>query len=43
MINAAHDDARKAAVKQTQLSFSKFPGECPYGVQEILDDTYFPD
>jgi hypothetical protein len=38
----AYDDAVALATKQTGLSKATFPSKCPYSLDQILDDGYYP-
>ncbi|WP_017326077.1 DUF29 domain-containing protein [Synechococcus sp. PCC 7336] len=38
-----YEDARRYAAKQTGLSIEKFPLDCPYSVEQILDDNWLPE
>jgi hypothetical protein len=35
-------DARTSAEKETKIEFDKFPHECPWTVEQILADDWFP-
>ena len=37
-----YEDARKDAAKETELSVSTFPAECPFTQEQILDPDFFP-
>ncbi len=38
----AWDDARDAAEKETGISFEKFPEQCPWTIEDILSEQWFP-
>jgi len=38
----AWDDARDAMEKETGISYDKFPEQCPWTVENILSDNWFP-
>ncbi|MFI3120632.1 MAG: DUF29 domain-containing protein [Methylococcaceae bacterium] len=38
----AWGDARDAAEKETGISYEKFPEQCPWTVENILADNWFP-
>ncbi|MBZ8178945.1 DUF29 domain-containing protein [Oscillatoria salina] len=38
----AYENGRDLAVKETNLPFSTFPPACPYSLDEILRDRYYP-
>jgi len=38
----AWDDARDAAEKETGVSYEKFPEKCPWTIENILSDDWFP-
>ncbi|MEC4986954.1 MAG: DUF29 domain-containing protein, partial [Oscillatoria sp. PMC 1068.18] len=38
----AYQNGRDLAVKETNLPFSTFPQDCPYSLEEILGDRYYP-
>ena len=35
--------ARRDAAKETQLKMDEFPQECPYTLEQMLDDDFLPD
>ena len=35
-------DARIAAEKETHINFDKFPDECPWKIDNILEESWFP-
>jgi len=39
----AYPDAIKIAVKETQLPKSTFPSECPYTLEQLLDEDFLPE
>ncbi|MBF0203755.1 MAG: DUF29 domain-containing protein, partial [Desulfamplus sp.] len=38
----AWDDARDATEKETGISYEKFPEECPWTIENILSENWFP-
>ena len=42
-INKAHPRAVKVAINETGLPSSVFPKTCPYTIEELLDDNYYPE
>lgn len=42
-LTAAYDEARLGAEMETGLDYETFPEACPYVVEQILDDAFFPD
>jgi hypothetical protein len=38
----AWDDARDATEKETEISYEKFPEQCPWTIEDILSDNWFP-
>ncbi len=38
----AWDDARDAAEKETGISYEKFPEKCPWTIENILSENWFP-
>lgn len=34
--------SRKRAIEETKLADDKFPAQCPYSLQQILDDDFLP-
>jgi hypothetical protein len=41
-INKAYPAAVTLAVKETRLPKSTFPNTCPYTLDQLLDDEYYP-
>ena len=41
-IQEAYENGRDLAVQETDLPFKTFPQECPYTLEEILDDRFYP-
>jgi hypothetical protein len=39
----AYADATRLAAKETGLPSERFPRECPYAREQILDDEFFPE
>jgi hypothetical protein len=42
IVQAEHEDARYNAANETGLSESVFPEFCPYGVDQVLSDGFWP-
>lgn len=42
-INKAYPAAVTLAVKETRLPKSTFPNTCPYTLDQLLDDEYYPE
>jgi len=42
-IMKAYPKAVELAMKETGLSKSTFPNNCPYTVEQLLDDEFYPD
>jgi hypothetical protein len=38
----AYEDALELAIKETQLPASTFPPECPYTVEQLFNDDFYP-
>lgn len=38
----AYEDAIDEAIKETGLDEKMFPSECPYTLEQILDDSFYP-
>jgi hypothetical protein len=38
----AWDDARDLTEKETEISYEKFPEQCPWTIEDILSDNWFP-
>ena len=36
-------DARKLASEETGIARERFPAECPYRIEQILDEEYLPE
>jgi len=41
-VTRQYDRARRSAVNQTGMAEKNFPAKCPFGLDEILDHTFFP-
>ena len=41
-IDKAYPIALKSAIAETGLSKSVFPSECPYTIEQLLDEDFFP-
>lgn len=39
----AYSKAVELATKETRLSINTFPRECPYSLEKILDDDFYPE
>lgn len=42
-LDDAYGDARLAAARKTDLEPDTFPAACPWTVDEIMDDDFWPD
>jgi hypothetical protein len=42
-ITAAYPDAVEIAITETGLPKSIFPESCPYSIEQLLDDKFYPD
>ncbi len=42
MVNA-YPDAIELATRETQLPSSTFPNKCPYTIEQLLNDDFYPD
>jgi len=42
-VNKAYPNALKTATNETDLPESTFPSECPYMLEQLLDETFYPD
>ena len=42
-ITQAYPGAVKIAMKETELPRSTFPKDCPYRLEELLDEDFYPD
>lgn len=42
-IEKAHPRALRVAINETKLSASKFPKQCNYSIEQLLDENYYPD
>jgi len=38
----AYQDALELAIKETQLPAATFPSQCPYTVEQLLNDDFYP-
>jgi hypothetical protein len=38
----AYEDARKLAATETGLPFKTFPVDCPYTIEQILNEDWLP-
>ena len=43
LVREAYPDAIKDAADETGLPSDRFPADCPYTPDEVLNETYFPD
>jgi hypothetical protein len=42
IILEAYEDALELAIKETQLPTTTFPSECPYSVEQLFNDDFYP-
>lgn len=42
-ISVAYPDAWKLAIKETKLSSKIFPSNCPYAIDQLLDENFYPN
>ncbi|MDJ1173661.1 DUF29 domain-containing protein [Roseofilum capinflatum] len=42
VLETAYSRARQEASDETQLSLSRFPVSCPYEIEEVLNDGFWP-
>ena len=42
VLEAAYSRARKEASEETKLPLSIFPVDCPYAIEQVLDDGFWP-
>ncbi|MFM7365214.1 MAG: DUF29 domain-containing protein [Cuspidothrix sp.] len=42
-ISECYQKARKNAARETKLTLTTFPLECPFTPEQIIDSDYFPD
>jgi len=42
-VSDAYPDALKIAVNETDLPKSTFPENCPYTIEQLLDENFYPD
>ena len=43
VLASSYAKARKRAVKETRLSLERFPLTCPYSLNQVLDEDFFPE
>lgn len=43
LLQAAYPDARKLAADQTHLPLATFPEVCPWTVEQVLDEDFWPE
>jgi Domain of unknown function DUF29 len=43
ILSKAYRSARKDAARETQLSQNTFPMDCPFSIDEALNDTFWPE
>ena len=43
LVALAYPKAVKLSVKETQLPLSTFPRDCPYTVEQLLNDDFYPE
>ncbi|OQW92015.1 MAG: hypothetical protein BWK78_02900 [Thiotrichaceae bacterium IS1] len=41
-VSDAYADALKLAIKETKLPSTAFPTECPYSIEQLLDEDFYP-
>jgi hypothetical protein len=39
----AYDSARRYSASETNLELEIFPEQCPYSVEQVLDDNFYPN
>jgi hypothetical protein len=39
----AYEDALELAIKETKLPTTTFPSECPYSVEQLFNDDFYPN
>ena len=42
-VKVAYLDALKLAIKETKLSSKVLPKDCPYSIEQLLDDSFYPN
>ena len=42
-VNKAYLNALKTAMNETDLPESTFPSDCPYMLEQLLDETFYPE
>ena len=42
IISEAYEDGLELAIKETRLPASTFPDECPYTIEQLFDDDFYP-
>ncbi|MDY6993565.1 MAG: DUF29 domain-containing protein, partial [Pseudomonadota bacterium] len=42
-INSAYGDAVKLAAKETGIAQTRFPAECAYSIEQLLDEDFYPN
>lgn len=42
-IEKAYPKSLSLAIEETGLSFKTFPKECPYSIEQLLDDGFYPN
>jgi hypothetical protein len=42
ILSEAYEDALELAIKETRLPAATFPSECPYTVEQLLNDDFYP-
>jgi len=43
MISARYPTVRRMAMRETGLPLDTFPDSCPFAVDDLLDEDYWPD
>ncbi|MEY6431349.1 DUF29 domain-containing protein [Thioalkalicoccus limnaeus] len=41
-LGAIYDTARREAAQETRLELNRFPPTCPFTIDQVLDDEYWP-
>ena len=43
ILDEIYDHARREAAQETGLGLSRFPANCPFTLEQVLDEDYWPD
>ena len=43
VLESSYAKARKRALRETRLSLETFPPICPYNLEQVLDEDFFPE